>query len=278
MRSRVAFIRGMRLLLLTILYIPALAMAQSTFSPLGARCMAMGSISSVMADESSLFNNIGGLAYTNHGAFVASQERTSLPGANRSCAGVVIRKKDLGLGMGAVRFGDATYNEQTLIAGVGHQIHRTSLGLRINLIEYQAVNFPVRTGWSVDLGFLSRLTAQLTFGASITNSNRAQITSRELLPVRFIAGVGFHPTSSYTLAIEAAKELDYPVAIRLGFEYSFRSTVFVRSGVQLNPAVISFGTGFRKKRLKLDAGIRYGSMTGYTAQTTVGWDLTKSGT
>ncbi|HQQ98948.1 MAG TPA: hypothetical protein PLX35_16870 [Cyclobacteriaceae bacterium] len=268
----------MRFLLIIILSIPALLKAQSTFSPLGARSMAIGSISTIIADGSSLFNNIGGLAHASYGTFVASQERTSLPGANRSCAGMILRKKDLGLGMGAIRFGDATYNEQTLIAGVGHQIHHTSLGLRVNLVEYQAINFPVRTGWSVDLGFFTRLTTHLTMGAYFTNSNRALITTKELLPVRFIAGIGFHPNASYTLALEAAKELNYPVAIRLGFEYSLRSIVFLRSGVQLNPAVVSFGTGFRKKRLQLDAAVRYGSMTGYTAQTTVGWRVTKSRT
>ena len=237
----------------------------------------MGGVSAVIADETSLFNNIGALAFSTQGAILASQERSALPGANQSSAGMIARKKVLGLGIGVLRFGDAAYHEQTVLAGVSHRIQRTSLGIRINLVQYEAINFPVRTGWSVDLGFLTRLTPQISLGASITNSNRALISKQELLPVRFTAAVGFNPAPSYTLAIEVAKELSYPIAFRLGFEYSLRSMVFLRSGIQLSPAAMSAGTGFRRKRLKVDAGIRYGSIIGYTAQTTIGWQITASG-
>ncbi len=273
MKAYVAFIRLMRSLLVIILFVPCLTMAQSTFSPLGARSLAMGSVSSIVADETSLYNNIGALAFAMHGAILASRESAALPGANRGAAGAVFRKHDIGLGMGVHRFGDVTYNEQTILAGISHRIHRTSLGIRINLIQYNAINFPVRTAWSIDFGFLTKLTSQLSIGASICNSNRAHITAQELLPVRFSAGIGFHPASSYTIALETAKELGYPVCVRLGFEYAHRSTAFLRTGIQLNPASISLGSGFKRNRLQLDAGIRYGSMIGYTAVTTVCWRL-----
>lgn len=276
MKSCVAFIRFMRRHLLIILFLPSVMMAQTTFSPVGARCIGIGNVSSIVADETSLFNNIGALAYAKHGAFIASRESSALPGANRGAAGAIFRTHDLGLGIGVLRFGDALYNEQTALAGISHQIQRTAVGIRFNLVQYDAINFPTRTTWSIDFGFLTKLTSQLSIGASICNGNRAHITASELLPVRFTAGVGFHPATSITVALEAAKELSFPVSVRLGFEYSHRSTAFLRSGIQLNPASISVGTGFRKHRLQLDAGIRYGSMIGYTAVTTLCWQLASS--
>lgn len=273
MKAFVAFIRLMRSLLVIILFVPYLILAQSTFSPLGARSIAMAGVSSILADENSLYNNIGALAFATHGAILASRESAALPGANRGAAGAVFRKRDLGLGMGVLRFGDVTYHEQTILAGISHRIQRTALGIRINLIQYNAINFPVRTAWSIDFGFLTKLTSQVSIGASICNSNRAHITTQELLPVRFSAGISFHPTSSYTIALETVKELDYPVSVRMGFEYAHRSTAFLRTGIQLNPASISLGSGFKRSRLQLDVGIRYGSMIGYTAVTTVCWQL-----
>jgi hypothetical protein len=253
--------------------LPASLQAQSSLVSVGARSAAMGNITTVIADEWALFNNIGALSSASNSAAFATQERSALPGATRSGAGLSIRRKELGLGIGFLRFGDAAYNEQQVIAGVSHRIQHTSLGIRVNLVQYRPADFPVRTAVSFDLGFLTQLTKQVSIGAYAVNSNRAQITDQELLPVRFNVGIGFHPASSHTLAIEAEKDLNYPVTVRLGFEYSFRSMVFFRCGVHLNPAGVSLGTGFRKKLLQVDASIRYGTMIGYTLQTTLGWRL-----
>ncbi len=93
---------------------------------MGARAMGMGSASATLADEWSLFNNIGGLGKINQrSANFAYEAHPALTGANRTTALIISPSKIGTLGLGVFHFGDDVYSEHMLSFGIGSSIGNT---------------------------------------------------------------------------------------------------------------------------------------------------------
>lgn len=136
---------------------------QSTSTLMGARATGMGYASSTMADEWSLFNNIGGLGKVNQRNVAFAYEASpALPGANRMAASLLSPTKIGSWGLGVFRFGDEVYSEHVASFGFGNQIGNTSLGAKVNYIQYRAEGFGMSTAFSLDFGGITQLTKQIS--------------------------------------------------------------------------------------------------------------------
>ncbi|MFM9840649.1 MAG: hypothetical protein ACKVOQ_20445, partial [Cyclobacteriaceae bacterium] len=146
----------------------ATSYAQSVSTLIGARQAGMGYASSTSADEWSLFNNVGGIGKIKQQSVGFAYEAVpSLIGANRMAAVWNAPTKWFNTSLGAFRFGDAIYSEQVLSAGIGNQFGITSLGAKVNYIQYRAEGFGTHSAVSVDFGGITKLTKQLSIGAYI---------------------------------------------------------------------------------------------------------------
>ncbi len=236
---------------------------------MGARAMGMGFSSSTSADEWSLFNNIGGLGKVNQvSTNFAYEIRPALPGANRLAASFLLPIKIGTIGMGLFRFGDDIYSEHMVSIGFGSSIGNTSLGAKVNYIQYRAESFGTNTATSIDFGGVTQITAQISVGAYITNLTQSKLvgTDGERLPTKLVTGLGFKPSEKIFIVTEIEKDLDYQITWRSGLEYAIYKKIFFRTGFNMNPNAAYFGLGVQKRNLKVDCAIKFNQLTGAAQQ------------
>ncbi len=244
----------MKMFVITLLLQCSLAAsAQSVSTLIGARAAGMGYASSVIVDETALFNNVGALAENKTASsFFTYEARPTLQGADRTSMGLSFPTR-IGVGaIGLFRFGDEVYSEQIASAGFSNKFGIASLGTKINYIQYKAEGFGTKSAISINFGGLAQITPQISVGAYIVNLNQSRISYDERLPTKLVAGIGYKPADSLFIATELEKDLDYPVTWRTGAEYVIHKKVFARTGFSLNPSTAHFGLGAKATRLRID--------------------------
>jgi hypothetical protein len=232
---------------------------------MGARGAGMAFTSATLRDEWSLFNNVGGLAPNkNASAAFAYEARPGIPGANLTAAVFNSPFKIGTASLGLFRFGDDLYSEQIISAGYGNQFGITSLGLKINYIQYHADGFGIRHAVSLNFGGISQLTPHLAVGACIVNLNQPRISSfdQERLPTKLVAGISYTTSEQMMIAAELEKDLDYEVTVKGGMEYAVHKKFLFRTGFNLHPQSAFFGLGYIFHRLKIDYAFQYNSSLG----------------
>jgi len=252
--------------LFLILSVVKIGNAQSISTLMGARSAGMGFASSGLADEWSLFNNIGTIGSQENMSVAAAYEiRTQLKNANRMAFAFNAPVRWGVSSIGVFRFGDELYNEQIISGGFGNKFGIASLGVKVNYIQYHADGFGTQSTFSVDFGGVAQLTDQLSIGAYITNLNQAHINtdfSSEQIPTRLTAGLTFKPKENILITSELDKDLDYSPTWRTGLEYSFKKKFFIRTGFNLKPQSGFFGLGAKRKNIKADYAVQLNLLTG----------------
>ena len=252
-----------------------LCQSQSTSTLMGARAAGMGYASAVLKDEAAIFNNPGSLTGDKSSAFFAYEVRPEMPGASRTAAGIQIPFK-IGVGaFGIFRFGDDLYSEQLLSLGFSNQFGITSLGVKVNYIQYRAEGFATKSALGLDFGGLTQLTPNISVGAYIVNLNQPEISPGERLPTRLVAAIGFKLDEAFLIATEINKEINYPASWRTGFEYTIHKKIFVRSGFNLYPTAVHTGIGAKTRKLKIDYALQFSQALGESHQASLIVQLSK---
>ncbi|MDZ4714665.1 MAG: hypothetical protein SH819_04270 [Cytophagales bacterium] len=255
----------MYLFLIVLLGVCAVScQGQSVNTRLGARAAAMGYATFAVADETSVFNNVGSLARVPQSGLIFCYESAAeLPGANRTGAGITIRKAASAIALGFFRFGDPVYHEQLVSAAYGNRIGNTSLGVKVNYVQYRADGFGTRSTVTADVGGLTQITPQLAVGAGVYNITQSAIAENEELPVILVAAIGFQPTPLLLLVAEAEKRLGSPLTVKGGAEVAIYKKIFVRTGFNLNPTSLHTGIGAKTHRISIDYAIRFSHLLGF---------------
>ncbi len=248
--------------------------AQSVNTRIGAPHAGIGYASFTLHDEAALFNNVGAMARLESPTLFFSYEvATELPGANRTAAAISWPTSLGTLAIGAFRFGDEFYNEQFLSAGFSNRLGATSLGAKINFVQYRTNAVETITAFTVDFGGLTQLTPELQVGAGIFNLTQSSLVEGEVLPVILVAAIGYEPDQRLLLAAELEKQLGSPLRIKGGVTYVIAKKIFFRSGFNLNPVMLFGGLGAKTRRTNIDYTISYNSSLGFAHQASAGYRL-----
>jgi hypothetical protein len=252
------------------------SLAQSVTTLMGAKANGIGYASATSFDEWSLFNNVAGLAKTEHttAAFTYDMHPT-MAGANRTAAVIAVPFKLGVAGAGVYRFGDNLYNEQILTAAFSNQFGIAALGARVNYIQDQTEGFGSKSVVTIGLGGIATLTPQLAIGAYITNINQPTIGENEHLPTKMNAAIRFTPTDKIFLITEIEKDLDYDATWKMGFQYQFNEKFFARTGYNLHPNAAFFGLGFKTKKLSVDYAVQHHALLNFSHQASVSYTFKK---
>ncbi len=250
--------------------------AQSVSTLIGARANALGYASSCIQDEWSLFNNVAGIADVEQTSFFTAYDwQPSLPIGNRMAGGFALPAKIGVAGLGFFRFGDDIYNEQLMSFGFANQFGLASLGIKVNYIQYNAEGFGRKGLVSISFGGIAELTPNLKIGAHIININQAKLSvaEDERIPTLLIAGMAFTPTEKVFITAEIEKDIDYDATWKGALEYKpFKKAVF-RTGFNIHPNAVFFGTGFILKKMKIDYGLQYSVVLGTGHQASITYQL-----
>ncbi len=222
---------------------------------LGARSSGMAGASLTLADEYSLFNNIGGLGRVeNHAVFSSYQNRYGISEFQIIGAGALYNSGIGTAGVGFYRFGDDIYSEQRIHLAFGNKFQMVSLGLGVDVVQYNVSTIGVTQALAIQFGGIAEITPQLRFGAHIFNLNQAEVSreTEEKIPTVMKAGISYLPSKELIITTEVEKDLDFDEVFKVGIEYQIIQSVFLRTGISTRPFLGAFGVGFHPKNLKFD--------------------------
>ena len=251
-------------------------LAQSTSTLMGARAAGMGYSSSALTDEWSLFNNVAGLAKVTAitAAFTYDAQPAFKP-FNKVAATCVYPLKIGVAGLGFFRFGDDLYSEQILTAAYSSTFGLASLGVKVNLVQYNVKGFGTKSLVTASFGGIAQLTERLFLGAHVVNINQPKISSvdEERVPTLLIAGMLTKVTDDLSVSAELEKDLDYDASVKAGLEYRILKKFFLRTGFRIQPNAGFFGLGFKPARYSLDYAFQYTQGWGSRHQASVSYRL-----
>jgi hypothetical protein len=232
---------------------------------MGARVYGTGRTSSCLSDEWSMLNNIGGLANVERPIAAFAQEiNPSLISFNRTAATVALPISFGVTGMSLFRFGDDLYSEQMISLGFANTFGITSIGVKLNYIQYKVDGFGRKGMFSVSAGGITKLTKKILIGTYITNINQPKLsnTDRERLPTIITAGLGVNVSETIFITTEIEKDLDFDPTWKTGMEYSINKKFKARTGFNINPDAFFAGCGFTLTKLKFDYAFQYNPSLG----------------
>ena len=265
-----------QLFLIINLTITSLVYSQNGNYQFGARSAGMGGASLTLADEYSLFNNIGALGrLENHSIFAGYQNRYNVTEFQVIGGGAVYTHPLGNVGAGYYKFGDELFSEQRLHLAIGNQIQMISLGLGIDIIQYHVESVGTKQAVAITFGGMAEITPQLSFGAHIFNMTQAALDPEldEPLPTVMKAGMAYKPSGELILSLEVEKDLDFDEVIKAGIEYQIIERVFFRTGITTRPFVSAFGIGFHPKKLKFDYSLLNDSELGNIHEISVAYQV-----
>ncbi|HLF32764.1 MAG TPA: hypothetical protein VI583_00920 [Cyclobacteriaceae bacterium] len=246
---------------------------QSVDFRMGGRAMSMGFANAAVSDEWSAYNNIGSLGAQElkQAAAVSYRSIYAIEGLGKIAAVTVWPLGKFSGTLNFFRFGDDRFNESRAGLGLGHKIGFACLGLQINFHQLMIENFGSRGIFYFDAGGLVELFKEFHVGAYIQNisQTRSSRISGEKFPVNMGLGVSYRPGDEVMLNVEVEKRHDGFTEARAGIEFSIRDRLFLRTGINLDPARNFFGLGIRPLRFKIDYALATQAHLGMSHEVTI---------
>lgn len=242
---------------------------------IGGRSAALSGASSTLTDVWSAHNNQAGLAFVRSAEAGAYYEnRFLLKELSYSALAVAIPLKQNGtFGLTYTNFGYSIFRQTKAGLGYGMKFGENfSAGVQLDyfytLINDAAGIYGRKGIVTGELGFLARLTKQVTFSGHIYNPIRAKIAdyNNEILPIIIKSGLQYKVSEKVFLAAEAEKSSYSKMNFKGGIEYQASQEIYIRGGGQSNPVQMAFGAGFRFKGLNLDLSSSWHSILGFSPQ------------
>ncbi|HOI31648.1 MAG TPA: hypothetical protein PLC47_02690 [Bacteroidales bacterium] len=244
------------LLLLSLLISGDLAAVEGT-GPVGGRTAGMGNASVALSDFWSIHNNPAGIAsQKNIAVGIAYQNRFMMQALSLQSAGIVAPTKIGVLGLSFNQFGYSLYKEQKLglayardfgkVLRIGLQLDYFSTSFSDAYEKFQAISF--------ELGVQYDVNEKLTAGAYLFNPGKVRLSeyTDERLPVILRFGLAYQFSDQLVGTAEIEKDFDREASIRAGLEYYVLKKFFVRAGINTQPGIFTFGTGFDLGPVRID--------------------------
>lgn len=243
----------------------------------GGRSAALGNASVTLADFWSVLNNQAGLASINNlsiGLYV--ENKFLLSSLSYKAVGILIPVTPGTIGITVIRFGDALFNETSIGISYGRQLSdQFSIGLQ--LFHY-AVSQGRELGNAGKLsfqgGFIYKVDVKLRLGFHIFNPAlfKKDASMIELATIiRF--GIDYQLSNNLLGIIEFTGNSKSGNGLKAGFEYLSSEKIAIRLGYVSQLQKITFGVGFKLKKLSLDFSSSIHSILGYSPQISILYEL-----
>jgi len=238
----------------------------------------MSGISTALADEWAVFNNVGALAATKDLAFngmFAFENRFGARSLNTYHFGLVSPFSFGGVGGLTInRFGDKYYNETQVGLGYSHKISLVSVGAKVNYYQVAAndqigITQGSRSTILVELGGLASISEKWAvgiYGYNFTQSSLKAADGENRIPVILKAGISYKPYEKLFLSLETEKDIDYAATVRAGINYQIHPYFVVRTGISTKPFNSSAGISFQPKNFSFDYALSNNNTLGWAHQ------------
>ena len=246
--------------------------AQFDFPVMSGAGAAMGGTSTALSDNSSALCNIAGLAELEESSISLSVRQNFMEeGMGYAAAGLALPTTAGSWGASFIHYGISEYHEQRIslmyalktgedlaIGAALYYLHSST-----NDPYYEPLN---RLTFSLAVRY--RPTESLTLGFKAYNPTAVVSEQAEGVrtPALFTLGVACRLIEELTAIAEVEKNLYYKSSLRFGLEYSFLEDYALRTGVNTQPVIYSFGLGMKKRHFGFDIAMQIHQTLGMTPQ------------
>ncbi len=261
--------RKIIVLSLVILFVGNLKAGNENFT-IGARQAGMGGCGLTIRDVWGSQHNQANLAFIDQYSFGAYYENkfllkeTSLksfagaiPVGNAGCFGIV-----------GNQFGYTNYNQLKVGLAYGRKIAKDfSAGLQLN---YNALRlgdiYGSKKSFTAEFGINTKLIDKLTFAAHAYNVSRSLLTktNNEFIPTTVRFGLEYKFSDAVFALVESESTINQKTNIKFGVEYNLKQKFYLRTGLNTNPFLLSFGFGYNYKSVFVDVATAYHQVLGFT--------------
>lgn len=233
----------------------------------GARGLAMGGTGLNFRDISSAFSNPAGLAHLRgFTAMAAAENRFLTAEIQHFSAAAAITAGPGNFGLTVQYFGFEGFNEQKLGLVYGRRLSESmSIGAKLFYFGNRIPEYGARHLLSFEAGIQAAVLPDLHLAARVHNPVRQEISEGSFLPSIFEIGMAYLPSRKLLIALEAEKDIDFPVRIKSGLEYLMTTPLYLRFGIASAPATYSFGVGLQlPEHIKIDLSSNYHQLLGFS--------------
>lgn len=234
----------------------------------GGRISGMGNTQVAITD---LFSqNQGSLGLLDkHEIGLFSRQRFQLKELSQLYANGVYISKWGNFGLKTFYSGHQDFNKTQLGLAYGKKLSDYfSGGVQVNLHQYAITNYGTSSLFSFELGFRVALSKNFDLGFHLFNPGNTTLNKDNGLTIQtkpaLHLGISYHQ-DNYLISTEVSKEgNNLAPNLKLGAEYAFYESLFMRIGFNTNPSLLSFGIGTQWENLKLDISYSYHQLLGST--------------
>ncbi len=219
---------------------------------MGGRGASLSEATSAMTnDKWALFANPANLSKRNTASFYAIRN-FGLSALTDYAFELSCRTKAGTIGVGGHTYGFKLFRQSEFRVGFSKSILDIRLGLVVNYINYSLPEPYGSAGTiGVNIGITAPLVNGLWLGARAENINQPEIgKNKEELPQALAIGIDYRISSKALYLLECYKDIDFPVSIRSGLEFSPVGVLRLRAGIKTHPQSFSLGLGIDQKNFQ----------------------------
>lgn len=156
-------------------------------------------------------------------------------------------------GLFARQFGFDLYKEFNLAVCYSTEVSNVFVGLAVNYHSVSIARYGSAGTVGIDVGLLIPILENVRWGLAARNVNAPKIgSSGERLPQLFTGGLLYEPVRRLGITFDVQKEIDFPLAAKLGVEYWIVDEMALRIGAADQPAAYAGGIGIRYAFFQVD--------------------------
>ncbi len=249
--------------------------SQTISMDMGAKSKGLGNSNTSIADEWSIFNNVGGLSGVEKGKVIFGYDRYfGIDGFNKIAAGAIHSFNFGSAGVSFYKFGDDLYSEQITSLAYGNKIGFVRLGLKANYYQLRIDEFGTIGSFYFDFGGIVELIPKLSFGAYISNFTISKLNNSvsTRLPILLKIGLSYKPSKPISLNLDVYKDIDHNPIVKAGIEYVIIEKIYLRTGVNNNPIKSFFGVGVLLEKFQIDYAISNHQLLGTSHQASISYN------
>lgn len=240
----------------------------------------MGHASVAFTELWSVQNNQAGLAYLeNISTGIYYENRFLLKELSNSFFGFAFPSRFGTIALQLNYFGYSKYNESKIGLAYARKFGNIlSFGIQLDYLNTKIGNdLGSRDIITFEAGAITQPVKNLRIGVHVFNPIRSKIAdyNDERVPVILKMGMVYFFSDELILAIEAEKNIDYPINLKTGLEYGIKKSFFIRIGMNTNPTTFSMGFGCVLKQFKFDIASNYHQQLGFSPQLSIIYQFRK---
>jgi hypothetical protein len=234
----------------------------------GARGLAMGGTGLTFTDIHASWSNPAGLGALNTPELALyGEQRFALADLKQiSATGAFPVGNNGAVGLVLGYYGFEGYNEQRVGLLYGRKLSdKINLGAQVYSFNTRIPDYGSKNVVSFELGLQAEISPQIKVGTRMANPIRVAVLEDEYLPSLLAIGLAYQPGKQLLLLAEVEKDILFPVRVRVGLEYQLLDVLQLRMGVATQPALWSFGVGYKiLENWRLDFAAAYHQYLGFT--------------